>query len=208
MTYEERIASAQAKMDKFKAKMAATAEKAKAARALKKEEIAAAIDDINADLDELDAALAEDYAKYDAAVEQLDAAVAEDYAKFDAAVTETVDAYNEDKVATAKGNIVAAEENIRRAKERKDSKIYAFKLKAQMRAEAVKQKIAAKRAEKDKAGMERYIMDLLDYADCCQQVAFAAAVEADITLLQAADAAADYVEKYGEVEAPAEETAE
>lgn len=41
MTYEERIAAAQAKMEAFKAKMAASAEKAKAARAMKKEEIAA-----------------------------------------------------------------------------------------------------------------------------------------------------------------------
>ncbi len=208
MTYEERIAAAQAKMDKFKSRMATAAERAKAARALKKEEIAEAIDAINADLDELDAALAEDYAKYNAAVEDLDAAVAEDYAKFDAAVADAVDAYNKDKIAATKGNIAAAEENFRLANERKDSKIYAFKLKAQMRAEAVKQRIADRRAEKDKAAMERYIMDLLDYAECCQQVAFAAAVEADMTLLVAADAAADYIEKFGAVEAPEEESAE
>lgn len=204
MTYEERIAAAQAKMAAFKEKMAASAEKAKAARAMKKEEIAAAIDAINADLDELDAALAEDYAKFDAAVDELDNAVAEDYAKFDAAVAEKVDARIDDKIATAEGNVNAAKENIRLAKERKDSKIYAFKLKAQMKAEAVKQRLADRRAEKDKAALELYIIDLLDYAECCQQVAFAAAIEADMTLLEAAEAAAEYVEKYGEAEEAAE----
>lgn len=201
MTYEERIAAAQSKMDAFKAKMAAAAEKAKAARAMKKEEIAAAIAEINADLNELDAALAEDYAKFDGAVKEFDAAIAEDYAKYDAAVAERMDARIDDKIATAEGNINAAKENLRLAKERSDSKIYAFKLKAQMKAEAIKQKLADKRAEKDKAAMEMYIIDLLDYAECCQQVAFAAAIEADMTLLQAAEIAADYIEKYGEPEA-------
>lgn len=202
MSYEERIAAAQAKMDAFKEKMAATAEKAKAAHAMKKEEIAAVIDEINADLDDLDAALAEDYAEFDAAVDKLDAAVAEDYAKYDAAVAEAADAYTADRAATIEGNINAAEENLRLAKERRDSKIYALKLKAQMKAEALKQKIADRRAEKDKAAMEAYILDLLDYAEACQQVAFAAAIEADITLLEAAAVAAEYNEKFGEPEAP------
>ena len=188
-------------METFKAKMAAAAEKAKAARAMKKEAIAAAIAEINANLDELDAALAEDYAKFDAAVDELDAAIAEDYAKYDAAVAERMDVRMDDKIATAEGNINAAKENLRLAKERTDSKIYAFKLKAQMKAEAVKQKLADKRVEKDKAAMEMYIIDLLDYAECCQQVAFAAAIEADMTLLEAAEIAADYIEKYGEPEA-------
>lgn len=186
MTYEERIAAAQAKMAAFKEKMAASAEKAKAARAMKKEEIAAAIDAINADLDELDAALEEDYAK------------------FDEAVTEKVNAHIEDRADTVEGAFNAAKENIRLSKERRDSKIYAFKLKAQMKAEAVKQKLADRRAEKDKAALELYIIDLLDYAECCQQVAFAAAIEADMTLLEAAEAAAEYVEKYGEAEEAAE----
>ncbi len=208
MTYEERIAAAQAKMDAFKAKMAASSEKAKAAHAMKKEEISAAIDSINADLDELDASLAEDYAKYNAAVEEFDKAVAEDYAKLDAAMAERAEAKVADDVATIDGNINAAKENVRLAKERADSKIYAFKLKAQMKAEAIKDKLAAKRAERDKAAMELYIMDLLDYAESCQQVAFAAAIEADLTLLQAAEVATEYVEKYGEPEAPAEESAE
>ena len=46
MTYEERIAAAQAKMDELKAKMAEASEKSKAARALKKEEIGQTIDEL------------------------------------------------------------------------------------------------------------------------------------------------------------------
>lgn len=178
MTYEERIAAAQAKMEKFKAKMAATAEKAKAARAMKKEEISAAIDEINADLEELYESIADDYAEFEAGVE----------------------AEIDDQIATVDGDIAAAEENIRLAKERRNSKIYALKLKAQMKTEAIKDKIDDRRAEKDKAAMENYIIDLLDYAESCQQVAFAAAIEADMTLLEAAEIAADYIEKYGEIE--------
>lgn len=178
MTYEERIAAAQAKMEKFKAKMAATAEKAKAARAMKKEEISAAIDEINADLEELYESIADDYAEFEAGVE----------------------AEIDDQIATVDGDIAAAEENMRLAKERRNSKIYALKLKAQMKTEAIKDKIDDRRAEKDKAAMENYIIDLLDYAESCQQVAFAAAIEADMTLLEAAEIAADYIEKYGEIE--------
>ena len=186
MTYEERIAAAQAKMEAFKAKMAAAADKAKAAHAMKKEEIAAAIAEINADLDELDAAVAEEFADYDAAV----------------------DAQIDDQIATVEGDIAAAEENVRLAKERRDSKIYAIKLKAQMKAEALKEKIAEKREERDMAAQECYILDLLEYAQYCQQIAYAAAVEADLTLLEAAEVAADYIEKYGEPEIEETEEAE
>lgn len=189
MTYEERIAAAQAKMEAFKEKMAAAADKAKAAHTMKKEEIAAAIAQINADLDELDEAIVAEFNEFDAAV----------------------NAQIDDQIATVEGDIAAAEENSRLARERRNSKIFAIKLKAQMKAEALKEKIADKKAEREKAEMECYILDLLDYAQYCQQIAFAAAIEADLTLLDAAEAAAEYVEKYGEPEveeAPAEEVKE
>ena len=197
MTYEEKIAAAQAKMDAFKAKMAKIGEKAKNARQMKREEISATIDSISADLDELDKALAEDEAKFEKASAEYETAIAEDYAKFDKAIADK-------KRARINGNINAAKENLRIAKERKDSKIYALKLKAQMRADVLKEKIADAKAEKDKAAMESYIVDLLEYADACQNVAFAAAIEADLTILEAAEVRADYIEKYGEP-APVEE---
>lgn len=107
MTYEERIAAAQAKMDELKAKMAEASEKSKAARALKKEEIATAIELIG---DEIS--------------------------------------------GTAEGNVNAAKENIRLEKDRKSSKLYALKLKAQMKSEQVKSKIAEKAAVEDAAETE------------------------------------------------------
>lgn len=175
MTYEERIAAAQKKTELFKTKMSAVSEKAKAARALRKEEIDNAIDAINDDLDELDAAFAKDFAEAEAGV---------------------------------KGDIAAVKENIRLAKDRKDSKIYAFKLKMQMKADAIKSKTAERREENDKIAIENYILDLIDYAEACEQVAFAAAIEADLALLEAAVVAAEYVEKYGEAEIPEEKSAE
>ncbi|MBP0974398.1 MAG: hypothetical protein J5851_10875 [Oscillospiraceae bacterium] len=168
MTYKERIAAAQAKMDAFKAKMASAREKAKAASALKKDEVAAAFDSINTEIGEF-----------------------------------------EDKLAETKaGNKAAAEENARLAKERHDSKVYARKLRAQMRSESIKEKIAARRAAKDQAAMERYILSLISYAEACQEVAFSAAVEAELSLLEAAAVAAEYIEKYGEDQISEEAAAE
>ena len=164
MTYEERIAAAQAKMDELKEKMAAAAEKSKAARNLKKNEIETAIELISDEISE-----------------------------------------------AAEGDLNAAKENARLAKERKSSKLYALKLKAQMKSEEIKKKIAERRAEKDQAAMELYILQLLRYAECCQEQAFAAAVEANLVLLEAAEVAAEYIELYGNneiSEKAAAETAE
>ena len=74
--------------------------------------------------------------------------------------------------------------------------------------EDIKDKIADKRAERDKAAMENYIIDLLCYAEYCQEIALAAAIDADMTLLEAAEVAADYVEKYGEPESVETEATE
>ena len=184
MTYSERIAAAQEKMAEFKAKMAETADKASAAHEMKKEELDAAIKSIGADIDELNADIADEF-KGGIADSMVDTA------------TEIDD--------TVEGGLNAADENYRLAKERRDSKIYSYKLQAQMKAEALKEKLADREAEKDKAAMESYIIDLLEYAECCQQVAYAAAIEADMTLLAAADVAAEYNKLYGE---PAADEAE
>ena len=161
MTYKEKIAEAQAKMDELKAKMAAASDKTKAARALKKEEIATAIELISNEVAE-----------------------------------------------TAEGDVNAAKENIRLAKGRKSSKLYALKLKAQMKSESIKKKIAERRAEKDQAAMEMYFLRLLSYAECCQEQAYAAAVEANLVLLEAAEVAAEYIERYGNAEISEEAVAE
>ena len=182
MTYEERMAKAQEKMDTLKAKMANIGEKAKAARTSTKEDIAEVIDAINEDIDALDKAIADDYDAFD----------------------NEIDAMIDDQMDTIEGDVEAAKENARLSKEKRDSKINSLKLKAQMKSEAKKEKIAKKREEKDKVAQEMYILDLLEYAESCEQVAFAAAIEADLALLEAAEAAQDYIDKYGEIVLPDE----
>lgn len=64
----------------------------------------------------------------------------------------------------------------------------------------LKEKFAQRNDAKDKVAMESYIIVLLDYAECCQQVAFTTATEADMALLEAAQTAAEYKERFGEEE--------
>ena len=91
----------------------------------------------------------------------------------------------------------ADKENVRLAKELGESKINALKLKSQMNVNAAKAKIAEKKS-RWQVQQERRIVDLLDYADNRQQLAYAAAQEAEFTTLEAAAEAADYIDKYGE----------
>ena len=160
MTYKERIASAQAKMDQLKDKMAESAKKARAARTMKKEEITAAIDAINADLDELS----------DAIVAEMDA----------------IDDQVDTGIAAVQDDISAAKETMNYSLKREGSKIEAIKQSAQKRALALKAKIAEKRSDYENMAREAYINELLDYAESCQQTAYAAAVEADLAFLEAA----------------------
>ena len=181
MTKEERIAAKQAKIQAMKDKMAAAAEKAKNAHTMKKAEIDAAIDSIIADLDELDAIVASDYAEYEAAVDkQIDKQI------------DTLNAQIDDQYATAAGEQAAAEENARLAKARRDRKINSLKLKAQMKAEVLKERIDDRRESAEEAEMDAYVLELMDYAECCQQMAFSAAVEADLILLEAASGCSEF----------------
>lgn len=111
--------------------------------------------------------------------EKIDAKIAEDAKKYDEA-GEKLMAKVDDELATVEGDINAAAENRRIAKERSDSKLNATRLKVQMHQEEVKNKIAAKKIELDKAAQEELIMDLLDYADDCQYIAYSYAMEAEL----------------------------
>ena len=148
---------------------------------MKKAEIDAAIDAINADLDELEAAVAADYAEYQAAVDaQIDTQV------------DTINAQIDTQYATADGMAAAAAENARIAKARRDSKLNSLKLKAQMKAEVLKERIDDRRESAEEAEMDAYVLELMDYAECCQQMAFAAAVEADLILLETASGCSEF----------------
>lgn len=128
-------------------------------------------------------------AAIDADIEEIETTVQHDAAEFEKDVDDTIE-----------GDINAAKENARLAKERRESKINAIKLNARMKADVLKEKFAQRNDAKDKVAMESYIIDLLDYAECCQQVAFTTATEADMALLEAAQTAAEYKERFGEEE--------
>lgn len=149
-------------------------------------------DKINAKLDKVDAKIDEVDAKIDA---KLDA----DAEKCDAAMAK-IDAKINDDLDTIEGDYYAAGEDIRLAKERYDSKLNATRLKVQMHLEEVKSRIDAKKTEIDKASQEELIMDLLDYADDCQMIAYAYAIEAELAIIDACDEIEDYEAKYGDIE--------
>ena len=52
----------------------------------------------------------------------------------------------------------------------------------------------------DKASQEKRINELLDYAESCQALTLAMALETEAAFLDATDEIADYVEKYGQPE--------
>ena len=155
----------------------------------KAEKIDKALDEVD---DKIDAKLDEVDAKIDA---KLDA----DAEKCDAAM-EKIDAKINDDLDTIEGDYYAAGEDLRLAKERYDSKLNATRLKVQMHLEEVKNRIEAKKTELDKAAQEELIMDLLDYADDCQMIAYAYAMEAELAIIDACDQIEDYEAKYGDIE--------
>ncbi len=140
--------------------------------------ISSAMDELN---DKIDAKVDADMKKYDEKAEKLQAKV-------------------DDGLATADGNLNASIENNRLAKERYNGKLNATRLKVQMHQKEVKNRIEAKKTDLDKAAQEELIMDLLDYADDCQMVAYSYAMEAELAIMDACDEIADYEAKYGKYE--------
>ena len=115
------------------------------------------------------------------------AALAADEAKLQEAIVE-------DKIAEAKGNVAAMEENIRIAKEEKESKLTSALLKAKM---DVKAKIEDGKAAIDAKMMERYIDSQIDYIFECYDAALYLITNARLAILETLEAAAEYDEKYG-----------
>ena len=75
-------------------------------------------------------------------------------------------------VTSMQNEVKADTEAINKAMEDINDKIDATRLKVQMHREEVKNRIETKKTELDKAAQEELIMDLLDYADDCQMVAY------------------------------------
>ena len=103
-------------------------------------------------------------------------------------------------VTSMQNEVKADTEAINKAMEDINDKIDATRLKVQMHREEVKNRIETKKTELDKAAQEELIMDLLDYADDCQMVAYLYAMEAELAIMDACDEIADYEAKYGKYE--------
>ncbi len=102
------------------------------------------------------------------------------------------------KVADTKGDLAAAQENVRIATERAQSKVSTGLLQVQMNIKAAKDSLDEKKTEWDKTKCKAHIEDLLSYAEACEAMAAELVLEADLTILQAAAEAGEYTEKYGE----------
>jgi hypothetical protein len=218
MNFEERLAQSQAKLEELKEKINKSIDSAKDAYQVDKKEamlklakMNAAIEDFGKDVEAqvyCDVTSMKREAEADAAAisnamneinDKIDAKIDADMKKYDEKA-EKLQAKVDDSLATADGNLNATIENNRLAKERYNSKLNATRLKVQMHQEEVKNRIESKKTELDKAAQEELIMDLLDYADDCQMVAYAYAMEAELAIMDACDEIADYEAKYGKLE--------
>ena len=223
MNFEERLAQTQSKLEELKAKINESIESAKAAYEVDKKDAMirqakfdAAIEDfgrdvaaqVYCDVNSMQKEFEADAAALNEAIEQIDdkinAKIAEGAKKYDEA-GENLMAKVDDGLATVEGDVNAAAENRRLAKERSDSKLNATRLKVQMHQEEVKSRIEAKKTELDKAAQEELIADLLDYADDCQMIAYAYAMEAELAITDACEEIKDYEAKYGKFTAAEEE---
>lgn len=197
MTFEEKYAAQGRKLDELKAKLDSAVDARKIAREKNRAQIAV-------DMAALDAKIYDFYtavdAKLDAGLDEAEAKV-KDALTLDQATAESVASahtgINEIQKQTA-GDVAAAAENVRLMNERRDSTINAAKLRTEMKVTAAKEKVAAHKEAIDKAAQEELILDLLDYAEGCYEMACAWALEAEAAMMEAAGEINDYTEKYGE----------
>ena len=103
------------------------------------------------------------------------------------------EAINE-KITTAKGNVAAMQENVRLAEEERQGKIRSALLEARMTAKA---KHEDRKDARDKRRIENFIEDEINYIlDCYDAAAFLIA-DAELSILEVADAWQEYDERFG-----------
>ena len=103
----------------------------------------------------------------------------------------------QDKISTAKGNVAALQENARIAEEERQGKIRSALLKARMTAKAKHEDLKDAR---DKRRLENFMDDEILYImDCYDAAAFLIA-DAQLSILEVADALQEYEERFGTVE--------
>ena len=184
-----------AKIDEFNAsvdaKIDAKAEEIDAKMDAKAEEIDAKIDakaeEVSAKAEEVGVKVEQGAAKAKSAL-TLDKATAEAVANEPTRLAEL-----EKRTA---GNFAAAEENARLIRARRDAKCSNAKLRTEMKVNAAKEKVAERKEARDKAAQEDWIIDLLAYANSCYEMAYAWAMEAEYTMMEAAYEIDYYNEKF------------
>ena len=153
------------------------------------------INDVNAAVDLAEEEIGQDVAKVKAAF-TLDKATAEAVANEHTRIDD-IQKGTAEQVARAKGDIATAEENARLIREQRENKLDTAKLRTQMKVNNAKAKIAAHKEAIDKAAQEEWILDLLEYANGCYEMAYAWAMEAEYTLSEAAYEIDYYNERFG-----------
>ena len=95
------------------------------------------------------------------------------------------------KIEDAKSSLEATKENARLTSEKAKGKLASYLLKTQMEMKEAKK-------EKDKAKLQKYIDDRLDFAKDSLTLALMDAKEAKLAFLEALEAQTEYDELYGE----------
>ena len=103
----------------------------------------------------------------------------------------------DEEVLKTKGDVNALKESCRILADKTKSKISSELLKGQMNLDVAKEKLAEMKKEHDKAKMEEYINDVIEYADACVELSILAAEEAKLATLEAIAAEVEYEELYG-----------
>ena len=102
-----------------------------------------------------------------------------------------------DRISTAKGNVVAFQERVRLAGEEKRGKISSAVLKAQM---TLEEKVRQRREKKDRKLAEAYIDDQISYIFETFETASYLISNAQLAILETVEAIDEYNAKYGAVE--------
>lgn len=114
----------------------------------------------------------------------------------------------QETITTVKGNVAAAEENLRLKEEENRGKLSSALLKARMTVDAKMQETIDRH---DKKQLERYITNRVYHVMDCYDSATLMIAEAELSTLEAMAAVQEYVDRFGqepEVDAEAEEAAE
>ncbi len=125
----------------------------------------------------------------------------EDLSKKAAEVSEDAKTYRElgqeairEKIADVKGDVAAMQENARIADEERQGKIRSVILKARMTAKAKHEDLKNAR---DKRRLENYIEDEINYIIDCYDAAALLIADAELSILETADALNTYEERFG-----------